>query len=422
MSNENSDQNDPNNVSRADDLLLDYFDEMFSSHSGAPKPQSPIASQTPASLQEPAQVTKTSLSTDKQENSDGLSKEDPSPEEKSDLLASNKDSASAKPGAKSNARHPNLKPASAILASKQAKPFKESKDTPDVVVAGLMPKLKPAAKQQKVEPDLEQCAEPKEEVAVATATPEQAVPAPEYEAEVLTAPEETSTLADPETIEQVETAKQVATEERLEEKQELEAPVVHTETKAEPEQEPEYEKLEQSEVSSVLSAEPSAEVPPSMLPPSKVPPFRELPEFEMLLFDVRGLQLAVPLISLGSIHSLEDDFTPIVGRADWYLGMYRIGDRNLQVVDTARWVMPSRMQNVSDERYEFVIRLADTNWALACSGVQQAIRVERNEIKWRTQQGKRPWLAGTVISKMCALLDVESMARLLDENKLQDTP
>jgi len=164
-----------------------------------------------------------------------------------------------------------------------------------------------------------------------------------------------------------------------------------------------------------------AQQPPQQPPesPPKIKRFRELDAFEALIFEVRGLQLAVPLISLGSIHHLDDEITPIFGRADWYLGMYRVNDRNLQVVDTARWVMPSRGAATSEEEYDFVIRLGDTNWGLACSSVHQSMRIRQSEVKWRTANSKRPWLAGTVIAKMCALLDVDNMAELLEQDKLQ---
>lgn len=405
MSIENSDQNGPIKVSRADDLLLEYIDELLSSPAspadkhvnkarhqwnkdGRPIPT--VESQV-LNMQAPDKVYEQSASS--------LSKKDSVVCD--DLHGS--DNVSSSPT--SNYRHPNLRPASAILASKKTKPFKDSTDKVDVVVAGLMPKLKPAAKPPVPEPDVSQGIETKEEVVVSVCTPE-VVQASEVKLEPEISVDERAEFSEPEVLEKLNP--------EVDQQQEIEL----DQKAAQPEPEVIEPELSQHQ-GEVLSE--NYEEPPSIVPPPSVSGFRELAEFEMLLFEVRGLQLAVPLISLGSIHRLEEDFTPIVGRADWYLGMYRIGDRNLQVVDTARWVMPSRMQVAADLPYEFVIRLADTNWALACTSVEQAIRVERDEIKWRTQQGKRPWLAGTVISKMCALLDVESMARLLNENKLQDT-
>jgi purine-binding chemotaxis protein CheW len=45
--------------------------------------------------------------------------------------------------------------------------------------------------------------------------------------------------------------------------------------------------------------------------------------------------------------------------------------------------------------------------------VSRSIRLDPNEIKWRSQRSQRPWLAGTVIEHMCALLDVAALAELI---------
>lgn len=138
--------------------------------------------------------------------------------------------------------------------------------------------------------------------------------------------------------------------------------------------------------------------------------------FECLLFSVAGLKLAVPLISLGSIHKLDKDLTPLVGRASWFMGLYRSGDRNIRVVDTARWVMPDRYNENVPEGYEFIIRLGDSDWGMACDAVEQAIQLEPSQVKWRTERSKRPWLSGTVIEHMCALLDADTLGWLLDKD------
>lgn len=140
--------------------------------------------------------------------------------------------------------------------------------------------------------------------------------------------------------------------------------------------------------------------------------------FECLLFSVAGLKLAVPLVSLGSIHRIESDFTPLVGRADWFLGLYRTGDRNIQVVDTAKWVMPRQYHDKVVEGYQFLIRLGDSNWGMACDAVAEAIQLDPDQVKWRTERSKRAWLSGTVIDHMCALLDAEMLSFLLQEDAM----
>jgi len=135
--------------------------------------------------------------------------------------------------------------------------------------------------------------------------------------------------------------------------------------------------------------------------------------FECLLFSVAGLQLAVPLVSLGGVYKIEKHFTPLIGRASWFMGLYRHEERNIRVIDTAKVVMPDRASKATEEGYQYIIRLGGNNWGMACDSVQEAIRLEPSEVKWRTERSKRAWLAGTVIKHMCALLDAETLSEIL---------
>lgn len=162
-------------------------------------------------------------------------------------------------------------------------------------------------------------------------------------------------------------------------------------------------------------AEPVAVIEPATPPPPAAiatPAWREQP-FEALLFDVGGLMLAVPLVSLGTIHPLETDITPLFGQPDWFLGILPTQSGNLKVLDTARWVMPERYQAELKDGLRFVISVEGHDWGMAVHGVSKSIRLTPEQIKWRSQAGKRPWLAGTVIEHMCALLDVSALATLI---------
>ncbi|KRW59485.1 CheW domain-containing protein [Pseudomonas sp. TTU2014-080ASC] len=152
-------------------------------------------------------------------------------------------------------------------------------------------------------------------------------------------------------------------------------------------------------------------------PPAQV--FRERPEwadgpFECLLFDVAGLTLAVPLVSLGSIYPLEgQELTPLFGQPNWFLGILPSQSGNLKVVDTARWVMPDRYRDEFRDNLQYVISVGGYEWGLAVHQVSRSIRIDPAEVKWRSQRTQRPWLAGTVIEHMCALLDVAALAELI---------
>ncbi|WOD12537.1 chemotaxis protein CheW [Pseudomonas sp. NyZ704] len=142
------------------------------------------------------------------------------------------------------------------------------------------------------------------------------------------------------------------------------------------------------------------------------PQWREQP-FEALLFNVGGLTLAVPLILLGTIHPLESEITPLFGQPDWFLGIMPTSAGNLKVLDTARWVMPERYVPELQNDLRFVISVQGYDWGLAVHDVSKSVKLTPEQVKWRSQEGKRPWLAGTVIEHMCALVDVSALAGLI---------
>ncbi|MBC3270353.1 CheW domain-containing protein [Pseudomonas sp. SWRI81] len=194
------------------------------------------------------------------------------------------------------------------------------------------------------------------------------------------------------------------------------APLLQTQLLNVPEPEPEPEPQ---------VAEPQVLVPPLVevhLPPNNPPPPVETDgrpawaaeAFECLLFDVAGLTLAVPLVCLGSIYSLAGhELTPLFGQPEWFLGILPSQAGNLKVLDTARWVMPDRYRDDFRQGLQYVISVQGYEWGLAVHQVSRSLRLDPNEIKWRSHRGQRPWLAGTVIEHMCALLDVAALAELI---------
>ena len=167
-------------------------------------------------------------------------------------------------------------------------------------------------------------------------------------------------------------------------------------------------------------------LPPSITPPPVTgdgrPAWAAEP-FECLLFDVAGLTLAVPLVCLGSIYSLEgQELTPLFGQPEWFLGILPSQAGNLKVLDTARWVMPDRYRDDFRQGLQYVISVQGYEWGLAVHQVSRSLRLDPNEIKWRSHRGQRPWLAGTVIEHMCALLDVAELAELIASGAVKTMP
>lgn len=152
-------------------------------------------------------------------------------------------------------------------------------------------------------------------------------------------------------------------------------------------------------------------------PPVKTTPVKDMLEnrFQALFFEVAGLTLAVPLITLGGIHRIEK-VGGLIGKPKWFKGVMLHRDQKINVVDTAMWVMPEKYdQNLAETlNYQYLIMLGDSLWGLASDKLVNTVTLTRDEVKWRESGGKRPWLAGMVKEKMCALIDVYQLIAMLN--------
>lgn len=142
--------------------------------------------------------------------------------------------------------------------------------------------------------------------------------------------------------------------------------------------------------------------------------------FECLLFKVGGLKLAVPLVTLGQIHPIERKLNHLPGQMDWFIGILQTNIGNIKVMDTALCVMPEKYDPKSREDLEYVITIHGFEWGISCHEILKSITLEPEDVKWRTQRGKRPWLAGTVVDQMCALVDTAGFHHVIQKVEHRD--
>ncbi len=141
--------------------------------------------------------------------------------------------------------------------------------------------------------------------------------------------------------------------------------------------------------------------------------------FQVLLFEVAGIKLAVPLIELCGVIEWTDSVTEMPGHADFYMGILQHLGNKVAVIDTARMILPENKlsQLAGDdprERVNHIVLIDDYRWGLACDSIGEVITLNPDEVKWRTSKTTRGWLAGTVIEHMCALLNSEGFAAMLE--------
>lgn len=148
--------------------------------------------------------------------------------------------------------------------------------------------------------------------------------------------------------------------------------------------------------------------------------------FECLMFKVAGgLNLSVPLARLNGILQWQGECTHLPGHADWFLGLVSNRGHQVKVVDIASFVIPENHQareGLSGERqFKHLILIDDGHYGLACDDLGDVLKISPDNVRWRADRANRPWLAGTLIDKMCALIDVDQfIAKLKEGIRLDD--
>ena len=151
-----------------------------------------------------------------------------------------------------------------------------------------------------------------------------------------------------------------------------------------------------------------------------IPDWAEAP-FQCLLFKVGGLSLAVPLVRLNGVIPWSEKVVETPNQTDWYLGVLMNHGHKVQVIDTAVMVLPTEhRQEMSEdpaERLSHILLVDDQRWGLACDSIGDVVWLKNTDVKWRSNKTKRPWLLGTAIDHMCAVMDTEAFADMLEGSK-----
>ncbi len=142
--------------------------------------------------------------------------------------------------------------------------------------------------------------------------------------------------------------------------------------------------------------------------------------FQCLLFNVSGLNMAVPLVKLNSVIPWDKNITETPNQTDWYLGLVQHLQNQVKIIDTALLVMPENrhkiLENESEDRLGHILLVDDYKWGLACTSIGDVIWLDKEEVKWRKSKNSRAWLSGTSLEHLCAIMDTEVFAKMLTKS------
>jgi len=167
----------------------------------------------------------------------------------------------------------------------------------------------------------------------------------------------------------------------------------------------------------VVPSDSSAEAIGTTSPDDQVMPaagasrdWRDKP-FQTLLFQAQGVRFAAPLIRLHGVVPWSEEISDLPDTPDWFVGSFPYRGQNVRVVDTATLVMQGQKIDV-ESRPEYIVVLNNGRWGMTCNGLREVLTVAPESVQWRADLATRPWLAGTLREKLCALLDVDTLAAM----------
>jgi purine-binding chemotaxis protein CheW len=135
--------------------------------------------------------------------------------------------------------------------------------------------------------------------------------------------------------------------------------------------------------------------------------------FQVLLFEVNGIQMGLPLAALAGILSFSGEASQLPGQPAWSLGVIVNRDEKVIVINSAKLLMPERLDENSVLAPQHLLLIGDGQRALAVDSICNTLMVEEQGIQWRCGAGVRPWYAGIIKQELSVLLDIDGVLNML---------
>lgn len=144
--------------------------------------------------------------------------------------------------------------------------------------------------------------------------------------------------------------------------------------------------------------------------------------FQTLFFKVHGVVLATPLLAIRRIQDLSAPPRALPGRPSWLLGLLETQGETIGILHTAELVIGRERlggRDFAERPYRHILYSLQGRYGFACDEVLDMGKLHPAEVSWRSpaSASRRPWLAGMVPRRLCALVDLERLAPLIRRGK-----
>ena len=136
---------------------------------------------------------------------------------------------------------------------------------------------------------------------------------------------------------------------------------------------------------------------------------------DCMFFKLAGLLLAVPMNQLTGVEKLAQDLqNPALDVHLVERDMYGV---TCSIIDITKVLLPpariAGLGDLSKRRFRQIILVDNNRLGLVCEEVLGVISVTPSAIRWRTDTGKRPWMAGMISDQQAVLLDLPGLQEVL---------
>lgn len=145
------------------------------------------------------------------------------------------------------------------------------------------------------------------------------------------------------------------------------------------------------------------------------PPVEAAPDY--VVFRLARLDFALPAARVDTVLPWPpaDALSPLPARG--WLGRMRQDGRAIDIADTAAHLLPAGHRADAGVAPQ-VLLLAGTTLGLACDAVvETGQRLDPQQVCWRGAHGTRPWLAGTLAARRCALIEPDALLAMLNRSR-----